>query len=158
MTLAIRPAVAGDVATILALVRELALYERAPDSVVATPELLHHALFGDAPAAEALIAEIDGNAVGMAIFFPNFSTWTGRAGLYLEDLYVTPQARRDGVGSALLRHLAGIAVARGCGRFEWAVLDWNRPAIEFYLSKGAEAMDEWRIYRVEGEALASLAA
>lgn len=153
----IRFAEPADVPVLLALVRELAAYERAADQVAATPELLHEALFGPKPAAEALIAERDGAAVGMALFFHNFSTWTGRRGLYLEDLYVTPAARGAGVGKALLKRLAEIAVARGCARFEWAVLDWNRPAIDFYRAMGAETMDEWRICRVRGEALAALA-
>lgn len=153
----IRFAEPADVPVLLALVRELAAYERAADQVAATPDLLHEALFGPKPAAEALIAERDGAAVGMALFFHNFSTWTGRRGLYLEDLYVTPAARGAGVGKALLKRLAEIAVARGCARFEWAVLDWNRPAIDFYRAMGAEMMDEWRICRVRGEALAALA-
>ena len=153
----IRFAEPADVPTLLALVRELADYERAADQVRATPELLHEALFGPKPAAEALIAEMDGAPVGMALFFHNFSTWTGRRGLYLEDLYVTPAARGAGVGKALLKRLAEIAVARGCARFEWAVLDWNQPAIDFYRAMGAEMMDEWRICRVSGVALSALA-
>jgi len=153
----IRFAEPADVPTLLALVRELADYERAADQVLATPELLHEALFGPKPAAEALIAEMDGAPVGMALFFHNFSTWTGRRGLYLEDLYVTPAARGAGVGKALLKRLAEIAVARGCARFEWAVLDWNQPAIDFYRAMGAEMMDEWRICRVSGVALSALA-
>ncbi len=157
MTLSIRPSVAADVPTILQFVRELAEYERAADKVVATEALLNDALFGAQPAAFAVIAEIDGAPVGMALYFFNFSTWTGWRGLYLEDLYVTPAARGAGVGGALLTQLAGIAVERGCTRFEWAVLDWNAPAIAFYLSKGAEPMDEWRTYRVSGDALVRLA-
>ena len=153
----IRFATPADIDTILALVRELADYERAADQVRATPDLLHEALFGPRPAAEALIAEAAGAPVGLALFFHNFSTWTGRRGLYLEDLYVTPPARGQGLGKALLKRLAEIAVARGCARFEWAVLDWNRPAIDFYQAMGAEMMAEWRICRVTGEALAALA-
>ena len=153
----IRPAVPSDIPTVLRFVRELAEYERAADKVVATEALLTDALFGTQPAADAVIAELDDAPVGMALYFFNFSTWTGWRGLYLEDLYVTPEARGRGVGGALLTHLAGIAVDRGCTRFEWAVLDWNRPAIDFYLSKGAEPMDEWRTYRVSGDALARLA-
>lgn len=153
----IRFATPADIDTILALVRELADYERAADQVRATPDLLHEALFGPRPAAEALIAEPAGAPVGLALFFHNFSTWTGRRGLYLEDLYVTPPARGQGLGKALLKRLAEIAVARGCARFEWAVLDWNRPAIDFYQAMGAEMMAEWRICRVTGEALAALA-
>jgi GNAT superfamily N-acetyltransferase len=153
----IRPAVAADVSTIMRFVRELAEYERALDKVVATEPLLHEALFGDHPAAEALIAEQDGKPVAMALYFFNFSTWTGWRGLYLEDLYVTPEARGSGVGTALLRHLAGVALDRGCARFEWAVLDWNKPAIEFYDSMGADSLDDWRIRRVSGDSLTTLA-
>ena len=154
----IRNAEPGDVSQILHFVKELADYEREADKVVATEALLHEAMFGgDRPAAEALIAEIDGKPVGMALFFHNFSTWTGWRGLYLEDLYVTPEARGAGVGTALLKHLAGIAVDRGCTRFEWAVLDWNTDAQQFYKAMGAQSMDEWRINRVSGEALTKLA-
>ena len=156
MTL-IRFATPADVPTILHFVRELADYERALDKVVATQALLHDALFTSPPAAEALIAEIDGEAVGLALFFHNFSTWTGWRGLYLEDLYVTPAARGTGVGKALLKRLAQIAVERGCGRFEWAVLDWNTPAQEFYKAMGATVMDDWRICRMAGDALERLA-
>jgi GNAT superfamily N-acetyltransferase len=119
--------------------------------------MLAEALFGHTPAAEAVIAEVDGTAQGFALFFHNFSTWTGRRGLYLEDLYVTPEARGQGLGKALLRHLAGLALDRGCARFEWAVLDWNAPAIAFYDAVGAESMDEWTVRRVTGDALAKLA-
>jgi GNAT superfamily N-acetyltransferase len=153
----IRPAVPGDVPVILRFVRELAAFEREPDAVDATEGSLADALFGSHPAAEAVIAELAGEPVGFALFFHNFSTWTGQRGLYLEDLYVTPDARGSGVGKALLRHLAGIALDRGCARFEWAVLDWNAPAIAFYDSVGAASMDEWTVRRVTGEALARLA-
>ncbi|UIJ46460.1 GNAT family N-acetyltransferase [Sphingomonas cannabina] len=153
----IRPAVPADVPTILRLVRELAEYEREPDAVVATEAMLAEALFGNRPAAEAVIAEVDGAAAGFALFFHNFSTWTGRRGIYLEDLYVTPEARGLGIGKALLRHIAALAVERGCGRFEWAVLDWNEPAIRFYDACGAESMDEWTVRRVSGDALLALA-
>lgn len=152
----IRPATPDDVPTILRFVRELAAFEREPDAVVATETSLHEALFGAHPAAEALIAE-DGEPVGFALFFHNFSTWTGRRGLYLEDLYVTPAARGRGVGAALLRHLAGIALDRGCARFEWAVLDWNADAIAFYRAMGAVGQDEWTVQRVSGAALTHLA-
>lgn len=156
----VRPATPADVATILRFVHELAAFERESDKVVATAALLNEALFGTHPAAwpaaEAVIAEIDGAAVGVALFFHNFSTWNGRRGLYLEDLYVTPAARRSGVGRALLRYLAALAMERGCARFEWSVLDWNEQAIEFYRQLGAEAMDGWTIYRVTGDALARL--
>lgn len=157
MTTHIRPATSDDVATIMRFVRELAEYERAADKVVATEPLLEDALFGERPAAEALIAEQNGAPVGMALFFHNFSTWTGWRGIYLEDLYVTPSARGSGAGGALLRHLAGIAVDRGCTRFEWSVLDWNAPALAFYKSLGAEPMDEWTVHRVSGDALTKLA-
>jgi GNAT superfamily N-acetyltransferase len=146
-----------DVATILRFVRELAEFEREADKVIATEELLHDAMFGERPVAEAVIAERDGEPLGMALFFHNFSTWTGWRGLYLEDLYVTPESRGSGVGTALLRHLAAIAVDRGCTRFEWAVLDWNEKAISFYKGMGAEPMDEWTVNRVSGDALAKLA-
>jgi GNAT superfamily N-acetyltransferase len=158
MTVTIRPAAPSDVDLLLGFVRELAAYERAPDAVEATPDLLARALFGERPAAEAVIAELDGAPVGFALWFHNFSTWKGRRGLYLEDLYVSPTARGQGVGKALLNHLARIAVERGCARFEWWVLDWNQPAIDFYRAMGAVAMDEWTVQRVEGDALARLAA
>jgi GNAT superfamily N-acetyltransferase len=156
MTILIRPAIRGDVPTILRFVRDLAAFEREPEAVEATETTLDRSLFDEA-AAEAVIAERDGSPVGFALFFHNFSTWTGKRGLYLEDLYVTPEARGSGVGRALLRHLAALAVARGCARFEWAVLDWNRPAIDFYTAMGAEMVAEWRIERVTGNALARLA-
>lgn len=152
----IRTAAPQDVALILDLIRELALYEREPDAVVATEAMLHDALF-ERRVAESLIAELDGRPVGFALFFHNFSTWTGKPGIYLEDLYVTPDARGSGAGKALLRHLAGIALDRDCGRFEWAVLDWNTPAIDFYRAMGAQAMDEWTVQRVCGDALVALA-
>ncbi len=157
MTTQIRPATAADVALILQLVRDLAAFERESDKVIATEPMLFEALFGPHPAAEAVIAELDGAPVGMALFFHNFSTWTGWRGLYLEDLYVTPEARGAGVGKALLQHLAGLAIERGCTRFEWSVLDWNEKAIRFYRAMGAEPMDEWTVYRVTGDALAALA-
>ena len=153
----IRPATPADVATILGFVRDLAAFEREPDAVDATEPELAAALFGDAPAAEAVIAEAAGEAVGFALFFHNFSTWTGRRGLYLEDLYVTPAARGQGVGKALLRHLAALAVARDCARFEWSVLDWNADAIAFYRAVGAVGMDGWTVQRLSGDALRRLA-
>lgn len=153
----IRPAKPADVSVILDFVRELAAFEREPDAVQATPTALAHALFGDHPAAEAVIAEIDHEPVGFALFFHNFSTWAGRRGLYLEDLYVTPAARGRGVGKALLRHLAALAVERGCARFEWAVLDWNADAIAFYRAMGAVGLEEWTVQRVTGDALLRLA-
>ena len=152
----IRAAAPADVSQILRFVRELAAFEREPDAVEATEASLHDALFGPHPAAEAVVAEA-GEPLGFALFFHNFSTWTGKRGLYLEDLYVTPAARGRGVGKALLRHLAGVAVDRGCARFEWSVLDWNADAIAFYRSVGAVGMDEWTILRVTGDPLARLA-
>ena len=157
MNLVLRFATPGDVATILRFVRELAEFEREADKVVATEALLHEAMFGERPVAEAVMAERDGEPLGMALFFHNFSTWTGWRGLYLEDLYVTPAARGSGVGKALLSHLAAIAVDRGCTRFEWAVLNWNQKAIDFYKAMGAEPMDEWIVNRVSGDALTKLA-
>jgi GNAT superfamily N-acetyltransferase len=157
MTVSIRPATPADVPTMLRFVRELAAYEREPDAVKATEPMLHAALFDPPPAAEALIAEHEGAPVGFAIFYATFSTWTGRRGLWLDDLYVTPEARGRGVGAALLARLAGIALDRGYARFEWWVLDWNTPAIDFYRAKGAVAQDEWTTQRVEGEALVRLA-
>ena len=154
----IRFATPQDVPQILAFVRELAEFEREPDAVVATEAMLEAALFGPHPAAEAVIAEgAEGKALGFALFFQNFSTWTGLPGMYLEDLYVTPSARGAGVGKALLRHLADIAVTRGYGRFEWSVLDWNQPAIDFYRAMGAVGMEEWTVQRVTGDALRALA-
>ena len=153
----IRFATPTDVPTVLRFIRDLADYEREADKVVATEELLQEALFATPPAAEALIAERDGQPIGMALFFHNFSTWTGWRGLYLEDLYVTPEARGTGAGTALLKRLAAIAKERGCARFEWSVLTWNTPAIEFYRSLGAVSMDDWRVNRVTGDALGRLA-
>ena len=153
----IRPATPDDVATILRFVQDLAAFEREPDAVEATEAMMADALFGPQPAAEAVIAEDAGEPVGFALFFHNFSTWKGRRGLYLEDLYVTPAARGKGVGGALLRHLAGIAVDRDCARFEWAVLDWNADAIAVYRRMGAMGLDEWTVQRVEGEALRQMA-
>ena len=157
----IRAATAADVPIILRFVRELAAFEREPEAVEATEASLHEALFGPQPAAEAVIAgdpgAFGGEPLGFALFFHNFSTWTGRRGLYLEDLYVTPAARGRGVGKALLRHLAGVAVDRGCARFEWSVLDWNADAIAFYRSVGAVGMDEWTVQRMSGGALVRLA-
>ena len=155
---AIRPAIPADVPTILQFVRELAEYERDLAAVKATEVSLGTALFGDDPAAECVIAEADSGAVGFALFFRNFSTWTGKPGLYLEDLYVTPDARGTGAGKALLAHLARLCVERGWGRFEWAVLDWNTPAVGFYRALGATSQDEWTVYRLTGDALEDLAA
>lgn len=154
---AIRPATPDDVATMLRFVRELAAFEKEPDAVETSPAMLHDALFGADRAAEALIAERDGEPIGFAIFYITFSTWTGRRGLWLEDLYVTAATRGSGAGAALLQALAGIAVDRGYARFEWSVLDWNIPAVDFYRAKGAVALDEWTTQRVSGAALRALA-
>jgi GNAT superfamily N-acetyltransferase len=158
MPLTIRSATVADVPLILDLIRGLAEYERLPHEVVATEALLRETLFGPAPGAEVLLAELDGESAGFALFFHNFSTFLGRRGLYLEDLFVRPAARGRGVGRALLARLAAIARQRGCGRFEWSVLDWNEPAIGFYRSLGAVPMDDWTVYRVAGPALDRLAA
>ncbi|MGY6555838.1 MAG: N-acetyltransferase family protein [Wenzhouxiangella sp.] len=148
MSLSLRPARRGDEDLLLELIYELADYERLVHEVTATPELLAEHLFGKAAVAEAVIAELDAEAVGFALFFRNFSTFVGKPGLYLEDLYVRSSARGQGVGRALLAHLSGIAHQRGYGRMEWSVLDWNRPAINFYESLGARPMADWTIYRL----------
>ncbi len=135
---------------ILGFIRELAAYEQLEHQVVATESLLAEQLFGPRPAAEVIIAEVNGAAVGFALFFHNFSTFLGRPGLFLEDLYVQPQARGSGIGKALLRHLAGLAVERGCGRMDWNVLDWNAPAIGFYKKLGADVLPDWRTCRRDG--------
>lgn len=154
MSFSIRPAVAADAAAIHELIVELAAYERAPEAVTSTSPDITAALFGESPAAFGHVAEVDGRVVGIAVWFLNFSTWTGRHGIYLEDLYVTPEQRGSGIGKALLKTLSCICVERGYTRLEWAVLDWNTPAIEFYESMGAHAMREWDIYRLDGDALA----
>ncbi|HEY8360070.1 MAG TPA: GNAT family N-acetyltransferase [Ramlibacter sp.] len=154
--IAIRPATVDDAPVILRFVRELAIYEKAEHEVLATEADIRSSL--QAGSARALVCGVDGVDVGFAVYFFNYSTWQGRHGLYLEDLYVSPEHRHAGVGRALLQHLARIAVAEGCGRFEWSVLDWNEPAIRFYRAIGAVAMDEWVRYRLTGEALAAFAA
>ena len=141
---------------ILDLVRQLADYEQLLDEVVATPELFYEWVF-EKKKAEVLFAEADGEIVGMALFFHNFSTFLGRAGLYLEDLFVKPQYRGRGYGTAILKKLAAIAVERGCGRLEWWCLDWNKPSIDFYRSLGAIPMDEWTTYRITGDTLIEMA-
>jgi GNAT superfamily N-acetyltransferase len=153
----IRPAHVDDVPIILELIRDLATYERAPNEVMATEEQLVDVLFGERPAAEVLIAFEGKSAVGFAVFFYNFSTWLGRPGLYLEDLFVKPKNRGKGYGRALLIELAKIARDRGCGRMEWAVLDWNEPAIKFYRALGAKPMHEWTVFRLTRDGIASLA-
>jgi GNAT superfamily N-acetyltransferase len=154
---AIRPATVADVPLILELIRALATYERAPNEVTATEKGLTEVLFGEKPAAEVLLAFENESAVGFAVFFHNFSTWLGRPGLYLEDLFVRPQDRGKGYGRALLIELAKIARDRGCGRMEWAVLDWNEPAIEFYRKLGAKPMHEWTVFRLTRDEIAKLA-
>jgi GNAT superfamily N-acetyltransferase len=154
----IRPAAAEDVPAIHRLIRELAEYERSLDQVAVTEDQLAASLFGPEPAVFAHVAEHDGSVVGFALWFLNYSTWLGRPGLYLEDLYVTPAIRGAGLGRALLAELARICVERGYGRLEWWVLDWNSPAIGFYTSLGAVGMDEWTVHRLAGPALQALAA
>jgi GNAT superfamily N-acetyltransferase len=157
MALNIRAAVAADAALILQFITELAIYEKAEEQVAATTETITASLFGAPSPAKALICELDGKAVGFAVYFFSYSTWLAKPGLYLEDLYVSPDARGQGAGKHLLQHLAGIAVEAGCGRFEWSVLDWNEPAIGFYRSIGAKPQDEWVRYRMEGEAITAFA-
>jgi len=155
-TLKIRAATPDDIALLLTLIGELATYEKAPDEAVATPELIEQALFGQRPSAEAVIAEWNGQPAGFALWFHNFSTWLGKPGLYLEDLFVRESVRGHGIGKALLLHLAALARERGCGRMEWSVLNWNRPAIDFYESLGARPQSEWTVYRLDAKALAAL--
>ena len=153
----IRPATENDVPLILILIRELAEFERLLHEVVADEALLREQLFGTRPAAEVLLGfEADGTPMGFALFFPNFSTFLGRPGIYLEDLYVRPERRGRGLGRALLTRLARLAVQRGCGRLDWSVLDWNKDAIGFYQNMGARLMENWRTCRVTGEALTKL--
>ena len=153
----IRAATEGDVPLILSLIRELAEYEKLSDEVVATEDGLRESLFGERRYAEVLIAEHDGDPAGFALFFHNFSTFLGKPGVYLEDLYVRPAFRGSGIGKKLLVHLASLAKRRGCGRLEWWVLDWNEPSIGFYKKLGAVPMDDWTVYRVSGSALEDLA-
>ena len=153
----IRPAAAADTGEILRLIRALAAYEKLSDMVVGTEERLGEALFGKHPAAEALIAESHGRAVGFALYFTTFSTFLCKAGLYLEDVFVEPEHRGSGIGKALLARLAAIAAERGCGRLEWRVLDWNEPSIRFYESLGAKLMPEWELVRMTADDFARLA-
>jgi GNAT superfamily N-acetyltransferase len=153
----IRPADAEDAALILRFIIDLAVYEEAGDSVLASEADIRNTLFGKNSTTSAVICEIDNKAVGYAVYFFNYSTWLGKNGLYLEDLYVSPEYRGFGAGKALLKHLAQIAVSRNCGRLEWSVLDWNEPAIRFYQSIGAKPQDEWVAYRLTGQALLDLA-
>jgi GNAT superfamily N-acetyltransferase len=156
MTIRIEPATPADVPVILELIRELAEFERLLDQVTATPAQLREGLFGPRPSAEVVIARSEDEVAGFALYFHNFSTFLAKPGIYLEDLYVRQKFRGQGCGEALLRHLARTAVERGCGRFEWSVLDWNQRAIDFYKSLGAVPLDEWTMYRVTGEALTKL--
>lgn len=154
----IEAATPADVPTLLTLIRELAAFERLLDEVQATEQQLHEGLFGARPSAEVVVARVGTEVVGFALFFHNFSTFLGKPGLYLEDLFVRQQYRGQGCGEALLRYLARLAVERGCGRFEWSVLDWNQRAIDFYKNLGAVPLAEWTIFRVTGDALTRLAA
>jgi len=155
--LLIREASESDVLLILEFIRKIAEYERLSHAVVASEETLRKSLFGDRPAAEVLLAHWDGKPAGYAVFFHNFSTFLGRAGIYLEDIFVEPELRGKGIGKALLARVAKIAKDRECGRLEWSVLDWNKPSIDFYLSLGAKPMDEWTIFRMTEDAIAKLA-
>ena len=152
----IRGATAADVPSVLRLIRALAEYERLGHEAVATEADLEATLFGPDPAAEVLLAIVDRRAVGLALFFRNYSTFLGKPGIYLEDLFVEPAHRGRGIGKALLKAVARIAVERGCGRYEWSVLDWNTPAIEFYKALGASPMSDWTVFRVTGKALKRL--
>lgn len=154
---AIRPATPADVPLIMAFIHELAVYEKLAHEVVGTEDDLRNALFGERPVVEGVIASLDGEPVGYALFFPNFSSFLAKPGLYLEDLYVRPSARGHGIGRELLQHLARLTVERGWGRFEWAVLDWNEPSIAFYKKMGATPMHDWTVFRITGEALKKLA-
>ncbi len=156
MSFRIEPAQPRDTAVLLSLIRGLADYERLTHLVVATEAQLREELFGARPVIEAAIGWEAREAVGFALFFHNFSTFLARRGLYLEDLFVVPAARGRGYGKALMRHVARVAVERGCGRFEWTVLDWNQPSIDFYKSLGADVLPDWRVCRLTGEALATL--
>jgi GNAT superfamily N-acetyltransferase len=157
MAMTIRPAALNDVDEILALIYELALYEKAPEEAKATREQIIESFFSSDPKVFCEIVEVDGAVAGFAIWFLNYSTWQGKHGIYLEDLFVRPQYRGKGLGKALLKHLAAICEERGYGRFQWWVLDWNQPAIDFYRSLGAVAMDEWTVFRVSEQALTQLA-
>lgn len=158
MPIDIRPATPDDAELILRFITDLAIYEKAEHEVKTDSAGIRDSLFAEGSTAHGLICENDGQPIGYAVYFFNYSTWLGKHGLYLEDLYVSPEARGLGAGKALLRHLAQLAVARGCGRFEWSVLDWNTPAIDFYESFGARPQSEWTTYRLTGQALLDFAA
>ncbi|PWW07027.1 GNAT family N-acetyltransferase [Mangrovibacter plantisponsor] len=157
MSITIRQATPEDANAIYDMIYELAVYEKAPEEVVTTPEEISASLFGPGSKIEALICEVSGKIAGYAVFFTSYSTWLGRNGIYMEDLYVSPDCRGMGAGKALLKTIAQYAVTRQCGRLEWSVLDWNQPAIDFYLSIGAQPQDEWVRYRLSGDALARFA-
>lgn len=157
MTVLIREAKREDSNTILKFVKELAAYEKAEHEVLATEQMIEDSIFSEHSSTKAIICEKDGNPIGFAVYFFNYSTWLGKHGLYLEDLFVSPSERGSGAGKALLKHLAGIAVANDCGRFEWNVVDWNKPAIDFYESLGAKPKSEWLGYQLTGEHLTALA-
>jgi GNAT superfamily N-acetyltransferase len=158
MAIAIHPATAADVAQILKFIKALATYERAPDAVVATEEGLLRDGFGPQPYYECLMADFDGKPAGFALYFYNYSTWKGRPGIYVEDLFVEPELRGLGIGKELLKRVAAVAAEKGCSRLQWQVLDWNTPAIDFYAAMGGEFMNEWRTVRLDDEALRRLAA
>lgn len=155
--LMLRPAEPADVPVLFQLIQALAEYEKLSHAVTGNADVLKKHLFGSRPYAEAILAEYAGQAVGFALFFPNFSTFLTQPGIYLEDLFVLPEYRRQGIGKAILSYLAHLAVERGCGRLEWSVLDWNEPAIAFYRRMGASVLEDWRICRVTGESLIQLA-
>ncbi len=157
MSTTIRQARPTDANAIYDMIYELAVYEKAPEEVVTTADEIRATLFGEGSKTEALICEIDGKIAGYAVFFTSYSTWLGRNGIYMEDLYISPDFRGQGAGKALLKHIAQCAVQRKCGRLEWSVLDWNQPAIDFYLSIGALPQSEWVRYRLDGEALQKFA-
>lgn len=157
MSITIRPARPEDAVAIYRMIYELAVYEKAPEEVVTTPDEIQETLFAAGSKTEALICEIEGITVGYAVFFTSYSTWLGRNGIYMEDLYISPDYRGKGAGRALLKNIAQCAVKRKCGRLEWSVLDWNQPAIDFYLSIGALPQSEWVRYRLDGEALLKFA-
>lgn len=157
MSMIIRRATPDDAEAIYNMIYELAVYEKAPEEVVTTPNEIRESLFSASSNTEALICEIANKTVGYAVFFTSYSTWLGRSGIYMEDLYVSPESRGYGAGKALLKTIAKYAVERGCGRLEWSVLDWNQPAIDFYLSIGAAAQSEWVRYRLSGDALIDFA-
>ena len=153
----IRDAVYGDAQSILDLIHELAVYEKAPDEMVATVAQIEQSLFNDSPVAFCHVAEVDGKIVGIALWFLNYSTWLGKPGIYLEDLFVQPEYRGHGIGKGFMKTLAQLCIERGYERFQWWVLDWNEPSIDFYESLGAVAMDEWTVFRLSGGALKKFA-